>query len=242
MAANFFENLVAEMQWMTGEALRGDANRRRWLDPFVRAQRLDAFAAGGLAVSNFQMPVPILGYRADALSQILVIGLNAGYDPAEQGSPLYSEDGLAAYLDWCRNVFVTRARNGNGKPVKFVGGRARVIRHFSHVESRLQRSYPGIQIGRGAVYADMVPWRSKDGSTVATALKNADARRWVEQHLEKIVQAVKPQKVVLLGQAVARMAQLSWKPLEDVPQSWQGRRAWTVYHPNAFGNPAWPVI
>jgi hypothetical protein len=208
----------------------------------LRAQRPGTSGNGGLTVSNFQMPVPILGYRADVVSPILVIGLNTGYDSAEQGSPLYSEDGLAAYLDWCRNVLATRARNANGKTVKFVGGRARVIRHYSHVESRLQRSYPGIQIGRGAVYADMVPWRSKDGSTVAAALKNTDAQRWVEQHLEKIVQAVYPQKVVLLGQAVAQVARLSWKPLESTPQSWLGRNAWTVYHPNAFGNPAWPAI
>ena len=242
MAKNFLENLVNEMQCMTGKALRGDTNRRVWLDPFVRAQRLGTLVNGGLIVSNFQMPVPILGYRAGVLSPILAMGLNAGYDPAEQGSPLYSENGLPAYLDWCRNVFVTRARNANGKPVKFVGGRARVIRHYSHVESRLQRSHPGTQIGRGAVYADMVPWRSKDGSTVAVALKNADARRWVERHLEKIVQAVNPQEVVLLGQAVAHVAHLSWRPSEATPQTWLGRRAWTVYHPNAFGNPAWPVI
>ncbi len=242
MAGNFLENLVNEMQCMTGQALRGDANRAVWLDPFVRAQRSGANANGGLTVANFQMPVPILGYRADVACQVLVIGLNAGYDPAEQGCALYSEDGLAEYLDWCRNVFVTRARNANGKTVKFVGGRARVIRHYSHVESRLQRSNPGIQIGRGAVYADMVPWRSKDGSTVVTALKNSQARRWVEKHLEEIVQGVNPQKIVLLGQVVSQIAKLSWNPLGNVSQKWHGRPTWTVYHPNAFGNPAWPAI
>jgi hypothetical protein len=178
---------------------------------------------------EFQLPEPLLGPILER--PILVLGLNpfhrAGADRPRLGCPF---DDYVRYFEF---MFAPDQRNEAGRIVKpELDGSLRAIAHFAEVEDALAPALGPRALGRVAVYADAIAWKSKRPPRLDTELKAA-----MKDRIAAIIDGLKPRAVVTFGRSVSRRI-AEWSP--DPPEAqirtvgrWTGPII-TSWHPGAW--------
>lgn len=205
-----------------------------WLPAMVAAQRPWVHE-----VDQFQLPVPISGYHGQPVA-VLVVGLNPNLAP-NQVLPRLSAD-FADYVTWHQEEFWRHGRTPSDKPGMTVWKETQqtvqVVPHYAAVDRVLRAVDGRLRLGAGSVYADVWPWKGKDGGQVARLLWNdAEARRLAIERVYRLVDGLRPRLVVTLGRVVAQVLALPWEPRSGTPRALPGRTstsAVVAYHPAAY--------
>lgn len=188
----------------------------------IRAQHAES-------AERFQLPEPILGCRGRV--SVLVVGINPGYNPLEEIPRFgWSADD---YIAFYRHRYVESHRDSRGRPVSILSdGRDQVVKHYAVVERMLRGALGPQPIGRGAAYADAVPWKAKE-----TPLLVPDICALARTRIERVVSTLDPTMIITLGAKTAQILSLYHATLQPAVMEtrlgiWVGP-VLTVLHPNA---------
>jgi hypothetical protein len=185
----------------------------------------------------FQLPEPLLGPIGEQ-SELLVVGLNPGYNP-EEDIPRLSAS-LDEYVEWYANRMVLERRDQWRRPMSRFSGMPGLIRHYWAIERDYLDPVFGPQsLGRRAVYVDAIPW--KRNAEVRPDLNDTAVLRYARARVAEIASVLEPRLLLTLGVfAASAVGIVGPQTVPSVIDSrvgyWQGK-CLALFHPNK----RWPT-
>jgi hypothetical protein len=169
----------------------------------------------------FQLPEPLLGPVGET-TQVLVVGLNPRCSSHEDSPRLHAT--LDDYVNWFANRMAAELRN----------------RRYGAIERDYLDPVLGhCGLGRGAVYADAIPWKWNAGR--GPDLGDTAVLRYARGRIAEIASVLQPEVLVSIGVPVAEA--LGLDPPQETPNVERGRVGYwegqclVLFHPNR----RWPA-
>jgi hypothetical protein len=164
---------------------------------------------------------------------VIVVGLFPSFNSGEDSPRLHAS--LDDYVNWYTNRMTAEHRDRRQRPASSCHGVARLMRHHWAIErDYLDPVFGPHTLGRGAVYADAIPW--KWNTNRDPELSDTAVLRYARGRIAEIASVLQPDVLLTIGAPTA--AALGLEPPQVTPNVECGRIGYwagqclVLFHPD----------